>query len=246
VEPFLRRALASSTRDLTGARAYYDAAIHKFPDNADLYFYRSFVEEKLQDRITDLSNALRLHEQSYLYRHRGIAFLSASECDKAIEDFTNLIRLSADDTDAYLRRSEAYERCRRSEAALKDVDEALKVKPLTEAYVRKAELHRKQGDLQKAFADIREGISRDASRSELYEEQGDLFLVSHEKDDAKAIKSVPATARALGRSAHLQGRWNATWITSEQLRIKQKMQSATNLDARQGSGRLVRENLLLK
>jgi tetratricopeptide (TPR) repeat protein len=60
---------------------------------------------------------------------RGFAYRSLKQYEKAIEDFTKLIKVSPKDIEAYRRRGYAYSLSGENEKALEDYRKILELKP---------------------------------------------------------------------------------------------------------------------
>ena len=90
---------------------YYNAALQRNPNLADVYLKRGDAKEELNDvkgAIEDYGEAIRLNpECANTYNNRGYAKDKLGDYAGAIEDYDNAIRLNPEDVDFYNNRGEA-------------------------------------------------------------------------------------------------------------------------------------------
>lgn len=101
------------------------------------------------------------------YMQRGLLFNHLEDEDRAIADFSEVIRLAPDNPDAYNFRGTLYYRRSQLAEALADFERAVVLAPeFAVLYFNRAYVRRDLGDLEGAIADFTQGAS-------LAEQQGD-------------------------------------------------------------------------
>ena len=70
-----------------------------------------------------------MEPDAHTFLDRGIAYDHNGDYDRAIEDFTQSIKLKADDPRAFMMRGSAYQHKHEYELAIHDYDQAIKLKP---------------------------------------------------------------------------------------------------------------------
>ena len=103
---------------------------------------------------------------------QGRRCLEEKQSERAIESYTQAIKLSAEQNMAYFGRALAYKDKGNFDLAIADCSEAIRLSPKEavpySAYLLRAECHEANNDLERALADITEAIERDRSRAQLY------------------------------------------------------------------------------
>lgn len=103
---------------------------------------------------------------------QGRRCLEEKQSERAIEAYTQAIKLSAEQSMAYFGRALAYKDTGKFDLAIADCSEAIRLSPKEavpySAYLLRAECHEANNDLERALADITEAIERDRSRAQLY------------------------------------------------------------------------------
>ncbi len=109
--------------------------------------------------IATLSKAIELdphHAEAYM--NRGIAHLQSGEVERALEDFSQSLRLEPNPL-CYYNRAQAWLARQELERAAADLDEALRLAPQdAEAYNMRAIVLAEQGAHDRALADIDRAI----------------------------------------------------------------------------------------
>lgn len=84
-----------------------NAAIQKYPDNADLYYWRASIKiANGENAIDDYDKAISLKpDDSKLYVMRGIYKLKLENPNDAILDFNKALELNPDNSSAYTMRA---------------------------------------------------------------------------------------------------------------------------------------------
>ena len=87
--------------------------------------------------------------------NRGNAYHDKGEFDKAIENYTEAIRLTPESVETYYNRGIAYGKKGEMDKAIEDFTEAIRLNPeLAEAYHSRGRAYRYKGDQTKAEADF--------------------------------------------------------------------------------------------
>jgi Flp pilus assembly protein TadD len=123
--------------------------------------------EDLNELITNFNKAIESDpEDAQAYYGRGIAYmmkgryqrrrdyLGQGDIDKAIADFTRVIRLGVTDPDVYMRRGATYQANGELDKAIADFTEAIRIAPTEpKAYSARANAYERKKQRDKASAD---------------------------------------------------------------------------------------------
>ncbi|MGH8101330.1 MAG: tetratricopeptide repeat protein [Chthoniobacterales bacterium] len=140
---------ASKNKDWTKAIETFRKAADldkKFKPNLVIaYQHRAFAaasQQKYQDAIADLSEALRVNPQdARTYEQRAAMEMNTKEYDKALADYSQAIKLHPDEISNFLYRGYIYELRGDKKNAMADTESALKLDPTNQkALDRKARL----------------------------------------------------------------------------------------------------------
>jgi tetratricopeptide (TPR) repeat protein len=131
------------------------------------------------------------------YFDSGLASLNKKEYDKAIGDFTEVIRLDPNNTLAYVDRGLAYDNTGNYEKAVSDYTEAIRFdSDFAPSYFNRGIAYGKQGKYAKAISDFTEAIRLDPNfapayddRGMAYAKQGNLNKASADFATAKRLKA---------------------------------------------------------
>jgi tetratricopeptide (TPR) repeat protein len=151
---------------------------------------KSTPEERIA-ACTRLISKGRMSNASITYGNRGMGYQAKGEQDRAIEDFTESIRLSPKASFPYWRRGRSYINKREHDRAIKDLSEAIRLEPGKSIYYNdRAVAHGGNGDRLSAIADYDEAIRiepKDANyrnRDFEYCEKGDYARAIADYDEA--------------------------------------------------------------
>jgi tetratricopeptide (TPR) repeat protein len=112
------------------------------------------------------------------FTYRGFSYFKKNQADRAIEDFTQAIRLDANNAWAFANRGNAYFNKHQYELALKDYDQALTLNPVgypTLFYGRGA-IYNAQGEPAKAIEQFDEAIRQQPDFPEAFNNRGIAFF----------------------------------------------------------------------
>lgn len=100
--------------------------------------------------------------ESEAYYNRGLDWLKKMDCDKALAEFNEAVRLDPSNAKFYNDRGYAWMRKKDCDKALTDYNEAIRLNPkLGMAYYNRAAVWRIKKDYDKAIADHKEAIRLD-------------------------------------------------------------------------------------
>ena len=125
-------------------------------DTTELDELIATLSEAIQSDPTD---AQAYYERGMAYMRKGRHqrrrdYLGRGDLDKAIADFTHVIRLGAKDFDVYMRRGATYQANDDLDKAIADFTQAIRIAPKEpRAYLARADAHERKGDRDKAGAD---------------------------------------------------------------------------------------------
>jgi len=126
-----------------------------------------FVEALNAHLDNDLERAAELYSQlievspnHYIYNHRGLVYLSLSNYEKAIADFTKAIELEPNDTRVYTNRGLAYRMVKKLDRALEDFNKSENINPLwPDTFYGRSLTYYDLGNLRRALEDCDRAIS---------------------------------------------------------------------------------------
>jgi tetratricopeptide (TPR) repeat protein len=141
---------------------------------------------------------------AFAYYHRGVAYESKGDHDRAIADLDQAIRLKPDFAEAYLARGVLYgARKRDYDRALADLDEAIRLKPdfAVAYYARGVVYVEGKGDDDRAIADWDQAIRLNPGYADAYTARGVMYARKGDYDRAIAdynevIRLRPGSAAA--------------------------------------------------
>ena len=123
--------------------------------------------------IDSLSESLDLNPLSFTYHIRGLAYISISKYDDAIEDYDRAIAIDPDYVVAYSNRSVAKSHKGDYDGAIADCSNAVAIDPnYSAAYNNRGAAKLRKGDYDGAIADCSESISIDPNRAATYNTRG--------------------------------------------------------------------------
>ncbi len=144
-----------------------------------------------------------------VWQNRGIAYQTKNEHDKAIEDFSEAIRLDPKDPDAYHRRGIAYHVRKEYSKAIKDYSEAIRLNPkdAVTCYNRGIAYYN-ENDYDRAIEDFSEAIRINPTLALAWRDRGNAYLSKKEYD--KAIKDYSEAIQLNPKSADTYT--NLAWL----------------------------------
>lgn len=89
---------------------------------------RSYKLRPPKTSMVEIEKAIRANaDDTHALMERALTYLSAGECEKAIADYSRVIKLTKKPGPALVGRSQAYEMMGQHKPALQDVDQAIKL-----------------------------------------------------------------------------------------------------------------------
>lgn len=150
---------------------YDDNAISDFTEAIRLdsgvasYYFNRGVKLAARDQqaraIDDYNEALRLDSEytEAVYTYRGRAWSDLKQYEKAIADFTELVRLKPDDDTAFRDRGHAWYGAGDLDKSISDYNEAIRLNPeYAHNYVLRGYAFQARGELASAISDLSEAI----------------------------------------------------------------------------------------
>ncbi len=127
---------------------------------------------------------------------RGYAYYQKGEFDKALNDYSEAIRLDPTQARTYNNRGLAYQAKGDLDQAIADFSEALRLEPsLGVSYLNRGRAYAGKNDLDRAIADYSEAIRLDPKSGAAYRRRGEAYQVRSES--AKSLADF-AKAEELG------------------------------------------------
>jgi tetratricopeptide (TPR) repeat protein len=131
------------------------------------------------------------------YLHRGAAHAAGGDHDRAVQDYTESLRL-AESPCTYLARAEAHLLSRAYEQAVADLTEALRLDPkLAPAFAQRGAAYLLKGEPDKAITDLTQALRLDGELPGVHANRGNAYLLKGDYEHA-----VTDFTRALRREPH--------------------------------------------
>ena len=132
--------------------------------------------------------------------NRGNAHAGRQEFDKAIADYTEVLKHKPTDAIAFYDRGDAFRLKRDYDNAIADYDRAIALNPRYEdAFVNRGAAYAAKGDPDRAISDYTVALLLDASDTTAYRNRGDAYVDKGDRELAlqdydEAIKRAPGDA----------------------------------------------------
>ncbi|MCU0848205.1 MAG: tetratricopeptide repeat protein [Spirochaetes bacterium] len=127
----------------------------------DLYFeaLNAHLDNKLEKAMHLYTHLIMIAPNHYLYNHRGLVYFSLSEYEKAVDDFTEAIKIEPNDTRVFTNRGLAYRMLKQYDSAVADFNKSLEINPLwPDTFYGRALTRFDMGDVRAALEDIDKAI----------------------------------------------------------------------------------------
>jgi tetratricopeptide (TPR) repeat protein len=159
---------------ITRAMAYYyagypdkgqpdaDQAIALSPKDAELYKYRSYIDEGREQRdaaISDISQAIKYSKRKKedLYYRRGWDYQAKADYDKAIDDYNEAAKINSSDMRIFRQRAQVYTSTGQLDLAAADL---ARIKPPSmEDFMARGAFHEDAGKYELALEDYNQAIA---------------------------------------------------------------------------------------
>ena len=133
------------------------------------------------------------------YSKRAEASLERGNVDSALADYTEALKLKADDPDLYISRGKALFTKKDFDRSVKDYDKAIELAPKTAvAFLNRGASYEQLGDVQKALNDFKAAASleptNDAAKAEVKRIEDQLAKAKAEKEAAEREAAAKAAA----------------------------------------------------
>ena len=166
------------------------AAQEAFPSSTKEYLNRlipgdAISEAEVNRLIVEYSKQIKANPiESELYIKRGGAYMQRQSFDKAIQDFSEAIRLSDADL-AYFGRGMALGRDGLINEGINDLSVYIRRHPLSSiAYTKRGVRYLWKGEIGRAKNDFLKAISIDAGNAEAHDDLGVIYARDRDYDNA--------------------------------------------------------------
>lgn len=130
----------------------------------------------------------------------GVNFYTSGQYDKAIEAYSQAIKLNANDSEAFRLRASAYIRKQMYDKAIEDCNEALKINPSNGfAFNERAVCYGAKGDYKSALADYNEAVR--LNPKDVISISGRAYVYNSLKDFDKALEDANTALKINPRDA---------------------------------------------
>ena len=192
----------------------FDAALRDFTEsvgtepNALGYENRAYIHlrrNRFDEAIADATTSIRLNPKrarTYWIRSGAYEEKEKGQWTDAVADATTCIGLDPTFSDCLDRRGYGYFKLDKSDLALADYDESLRLQPrLTWTLVARGNLRKDKQLLDLAMSDYSEAIRLDPKNADAYASRGDVYYMKDQyplaiADATKAIEINPGTSYA--------------------------------------------------
>jgi len=134
-------------------------------------------EEAVNNYNRMISQQFKYVKYEIVYNNRGNAYSKLGNRERAIEDYSEAIRLQPDYTEAYYNRGTVYIESGQYQKAVRDYTEAIRIKPdYTQAYFNRGMAYSRIGRYQAAIGDYTEAIRLKPDYAEAYNNRSAVYL----------------------------------------------------------------------
>ncbi len=117
------------------------------------------IENRLDDAVELYTKLITLSPNHFIYNHRGLVYFTLSEYEKAIDDFTEAIRMEPKDTRVYTNRGLTYRMLKKYDLSLKDFEKSIELNPLwPDTFYGRSLTYYDLGDMDNAIKDCDKAI----------------------------------------------------------------------------------------
>ena len=93
-----------------------------------------------------------------IFNDRGVAYRLKGDIDRAIQDYSQAVKLNPKSAATYNNRGVAYDRKGEYDRAITDFDQAIRLKPLHEAYFNRGNAHLGRSQYDRAIDDYNQAL----------------------------------------------------------------------------------------
>ncbi len=202
--------------------------------SAELIEYKVSEPSVTPDRAISGTNRNR----AVTYNNRGNTYSDKGDFDRAIEDYTEAIRLNPKYDKAFYNRGLAYSKKGDHDRAMKDYSEAIRINPnYDKAFNNRGIIHGRKGEHDRAIGDYTEAIRINPNYAFALNNRGNAYRRKGDYDRAiedynEAIRINPDHDKAFNNRGIAHGRKGnhdrAIGDYNEAIRINPKYASAFN------------------
>lgn len=131
---------------------YYNKAIELDPNDSELYIWRSYVNQALEQHnavIDDLTKVIEIENSTRSYEMRAKIWLGMKQYQKAFADYDKAIELQPDISYGYYNRAEAKFELAQYPEAITDFDKVLQIDPTDiRTYILRGKAKELIGDIE--------------------------------------------------------------------------------------------------
>jgi len=134
-------------------------------------------EEAVNNYNRMISQQFKYVKYEIVYNNRGNAYSKLGNRERAIEDYSEAIRLQPDYAEAYYNRGTVYIESGQYQKAVRDYTEAIRIKPdYTQAYFNRGMAYSRIGRYQAAIGNYTEAIRLKPDYAEAYNNRSAVYL----------------------------------------------------------------------
>jgi tetratricopeptide (TPR) repeat protein len=198
-------------KDYTEAIRIEPKAVGSLLNRSHIYNQRHDYDRAIADVNQAFEGDLSDYGRRVGYRERGIAYQAKGDNDRAIADYTDCIRLDANDKFALTARGNVYLTKGDPDRAIADYDRVIALDPkYAIAFYNRALAYRAKGDLDRVISDSAQAIAlyppyRDAylNRAYAYQTKGDFDRAIADYDQMIALDPKDRDAYGNRATAYL-------------------------------------------
>lgn len=171
------------------------------PDPAMKAFHQGLKEledDRLLDALASFNKGIQFNSKfGDLYQHRAKIWAKKNELEKAINDYSEAIRLTPG-SEKFFERGLLYTQKKETDKAIADYTEYIRLVPwLEKGYQQRVMEWLRKGDLDKAIADVSDILRLNSKLTHYYGFRGDLWAAKKDPDRAitdysELIKNSPS------------------------------------------------------
>lgn len=153
--------------DRKKSRQAIDEALRLAKDDdemkAQAYRWRGLISDKIDERIADLSEALKFDpNNAEIRRERGLAYLGDNKPEEALADLDAAVKLEEDDASGHEARGMALEQLKRYEEAAESFGRAAELSPMSAVpLLQRARMNALTNKYDQALEDVDRALDLD-------------------------------------------------------------------------------------
>ena len=188
---YFKRGMAKcKVKEYDKALSDFTMALHLEPDSEEALNSRGLAYFETGDQeaaLKDFKRLMDINPDAYwAFNNRGLVFLEKKKHREALDDFKMALEINPDDPDTLYNMAVLYEQKEDYEKALDYINRSIEKNPSADAYGKRGEIFRSDGNTDKALDDFNRAIELDADCARAYCDRGSIYFDRKEHKKAEA------------------------------------------------------------